>query len=262
MQQTAALTIRAMPDLLLHALALLAGVAAGFINTLAGSGSFVVLPALLALGLTSHEANATNRVGVLCSSFVGAARFRQAGAIARSQLAWLLVPSVLGAVVGAALAAKLDPHAFDLWVGALMLAMLALVIFEPERMLKDVAAPARVSAPGSVLALFAIGVYGGFIQAGVGILLLLALSLVAGMPVKRANAAKLLIVFVYTVPALLVFVLDGDVRWWIGLLMAVGQSLGAHLAVGFTIARADANKWIRRLLLVMLPATTIKLWFF
>src|SRR5262245_57760944 len=144
------------------------GFAAGFINTLAGSGSLLTLPVLILLGLPANVANGTNRVGVLLQNVVAVATFRRHGAL-DAKGAWrLIVPAVAGSLVGAALAVDLDEALLRRIIAVLMLVMLGVMLLRPERWLaehkRERAAPAWVEIP----LFFAIGFHGGFIQVGVG----------------------------------------------------------------------------------------------
>jgi uncharacterized membrane protein YfcA len=211
------------------------GLIAGFINTLAGSGSLITLPILILLGLPANVANGTNRVGVLLQNVVAVATFQRRGALEAAGTWKLVLPSVVGSVIGAALAVDLDEALLRRIIGALMLVMLAVMLFKPERW---IAAHANRREPRlwvEVPLFFAIGVYGGFIQAGVGIFLLAGLVLGAGFNLVGANAMKNLIVLVFTAAALVVFIVNDQVQWTLGLLLAAGQSVGAwaaaHLAV-------------------------------
>ncbi len=243
-------------------LTIAAGVASGFINTLSGGGSYLVLPLLLGLGLDSHAANATNRVGVLMQSLVGFRTFQKSRPLPRPLLLRLSIPMVLGGIVGASIAVKLDSRVLDIVIGALLVLLLGLVLWKPERFLKPPADPPSTLRPHSYVIMFSLGVYGGFIQAGIGLFLLAALVLDLGLGLVSANAAKLLLVLLITLPALAIFGAAKQVVWPIGLALGVGQSLGAFVAARFATRKAEADKVIRWLLLIVLPATAIKLWFF
>lgn len=243
-------------------LSALAGVASGFINTLSGGGSYLVLPMLLAIGLPAQVANATNRVGVLVSGVVGFSTLQRKVALPRALLVRLSVPMLIGGIAGAFTAVHLDPHAFDLVIGALLLGMLGLVLWKPERFLKPASDVPHSLRPRTFFFMLMIGFHGGFIQAGVGLFLLAALVLDVGLDLVRANTAKILLVLLVTAPALLIFGHASQVDWKIGLLLAVGQSIGAFAAAHFATKKQGIDSFIRKVLIVVLPATTIKLWFF
>lgn len=233
-------------------LALLAGFIAGVVNTLAGSGSLVTLPLLVFLGASAGVANGTNRIGVLVQSGVGALGFRRGGArLPRG--AWRLIASgVIGALVGAAVAVDLNERLLERIIAVLMAFMLVVVLIKPQRWLQERSEEAR-EAPGllAVAGFFAIGLYGGFIQAGVGVVLLAAMVLGLGYDLATSNYVKLVIVLVYTVPAIGVFLSNDQIDWGLGLLLAVGQSLGAWAAARFATESRQANLWIRRLLIAV-----------
>jgi hypothetical protein len=213
------------------------GFVAGFINTLAGSGSLLTLPILILLGLPANVANGTNRVGVLLQNIAAVATFQQRGALPLAGSWKLIVPSVVGAVVGAELAVDLDEALLRQTIGVLMLVLLAVMLLNPERWIAAHAAPREPRLLVEVPLFFAIGVYGGFIQVSVGLFLLAGLVLGAGYNLVGANALKNLIVLVFTAAALVVFVVNDQVQWTLGLLLGGGQALGAWVAAHFAVRR-------------------------
>lgn len=242
------------------ALALVAGVVAGVINTLAGSGSFLTLPALILLGLPPHVANGTNRLGILIAGLVSVGTFRAEGALETRGLSGLVVPSILGAIVGAWIAVDLDPEVMHTAIGVIMLVMLGMLLFRPARWLaRDEDPTARRGPLLTVPVFFLIGVYGGFIQAGVGLFLLAGLVLVRSLDLVRANALKSLLVLLFTVPATVVFCVAGQVEYGIGLLMALGQAAGAFLGARFATRMDGSERWIRWLLIAILALSCLKL---
>lgn len=247
-----------MWDVLPYLIAAVAGIAAGFLNTLAGSGSFLTLPALVWLGLPTQIANATNRVGILIAAVVAARSFPKDFGLPRPDLVRLLVPCSLGALLGAIAAAKLDPRAMDHVVGVLMLAMLVVIVARRGRSAPP-EGPIGPRGAKTFWIFLAIGAYGGFIQAGVGIFLLAGLVSNVRLPLRRANAVKLLLVLVFTIPAVLIFIHEDQIRWRIGLWMALGQSVGAWAAARFASSSPRADLWIHRVLIVVLAATSLRL---
>ena len=233
------------------------GFAAGFINTLAGSGSLITLPILILLGLPANIANGTNRVGILLQNIVAVETFRRHGTLDGTGNIKLIVPAVLGAVAGAALAVHLDAALLKRVIGALMLVMLFVVLWRPNRWLARHAGERSARLWIQAPLFFAIGAYGGFIQAGVGILLLAGLVLSAGHDLVGANAVKNLIVLVFTIAALAVFVVNGQVRWELGLLLGVGNAVGAWSAARLALRRGAA--FVRWVLIVVLLAASIAL---
>lgn len=210
------------------------GVVAGVINTLAGGGSLLTLPLLMFAGLPAGVANGTNRVGVLLGSVVAAIRFRrEPGLDARVPLVEL-VPAVLGALVGSWLSVDVDEALFRRIVGVALLGMLALLLARPSAWLVGRAHASPRWA--RVLGFAAIGLYGGFLQAGVGMFLLAGAVLLSGTDLVVANARKVVHVAIFTVPALAVFVAADQVRWPEGLALAAGTTFGSWLGARWTVA--------------------------
>jgi uncharacterized protein len=234
------------------------GLAAGFINTVAGGGSSITLPMLMFLGLSPNVANGTNRVAILLQSLVGAGTFRK-NKVLRYDEGWRLsVPSALGALAGALAAVEVSDDVMRWVITGLMIAMLLLVLFNPEAWIRNQAGD-NVRKPGTIqyLIFFLIGFYGGFIQVGVGFLLLAGLVLGQGFDLVRANGLKVMIVLVYTVIALFIFWHSNHIHLWIGVLLGTGSMAGAYAGAKFTI-RGGA-RYVRYFLIAMLLVMIIKL---
>ncbi|MFO8041942.1 MAG: TSUP family transporter [Alkalispirochaeta sp.] len=237
-----------MPDLLdlnfvQLAIILAAGVAAGFINTLAGGGSLLTIPALLFAGLASPVANATNRVAVVMQSLVAAGRFRQKKVFVLAEALPMLIPAFVGSVIGASIAAELDQRVFDIVLGIVLVSMVATLFFNPARLAErfvasgDGAGPTVLHRVMTVVAFFGIGLYGGFIQVGVGFLLIIGISTLFGFDLVKTNAVKLLVVGLYSLFALAIFAWHGQVLWLHGVVLGVGNVLGALLGVRLALHR-------------------------
>ncbi len=242
-----------------HYLAVVAaGFVAGFINTLAGSGSLVTLPVLIFLGLPANVANGTNRVAILLQNVVGVGSFRQQKVLDLRGGLMLAAPAIVGSIVGAQIAVNLDEQMMRRTIGALMVAMLAVILVRPKRWLEGRPEVGNQYLTWKqLLTFFAIGVYGGFIQAGVGIFLLAGLVLGVGYDLVRANAVKVLIVLCFTGFALTVFLINGQVRWSVGLILAVGNMLGAWVAARMAVARGAT--FVRWLLIAVVAVASAKL---
>lgn len=245
-----------MVDALWYGMLIAAGFIAGIVNTIAGGGSFLTLPALMLFGLDPQLANGTNRVAVLFSSASATLTFDKHGHLDRKAAMKLTIPTMLGVPVGALLAIKLPPSAFEGVFGALFLAMAVLLISNPKRLTKKTTPKER--SPAVMFGIFfAIGIYVGFIQAGMGILLLLAMSLLKTGDLVASNAVKNLIGFIVTLVATAMFVIYGLVQWLPGLTMAAGNVVGG--VVGAKLAIAKGNRLIFGFLIVVMIATGLKL---
>ncbi|MCP4202588.1 MAG: sulfite exporter TauE/SafE family protein [bacterium] len=240
-----------------YPLLIAAGFVAGFVNTLAGSGSLVTLPALIFLGLPPTVANGTNRLAILMQNVVAVSRFRDFGVLEIRKSGWLALPAVFGAIVGARLAVDLDEEILRRTIGALFLLLLPVIAFRPQRWL--VGRQSDLPGHGWALwvGLFLVGVYGGFIQAGVGIFLLVCLVLGAGYDLVRANAIKVLIVLCFTVFALAVFIRHDQVSWLPGLTLGIGNMAGAWWAT--RLATERGARFVRWLLLIVVAVSGVLL---
>lgn len=235
-------------------LLLLAGLGAGAVNAVAGGGSFLALTALVVgAGLPVEVANGTNRVAILLQSGAAIWAFGDTGRGHGGLVLRLAPATLLGGLLGAQLSLELPRAVLEGVVGLAMLAMVAVVAARPQRLLRPRAA--GVWAPGprpgrADLVFFGIGVYGGFLQAGVGVMLLLALVGLAGRELVGANVPKLLLALVFTVPALGVFLAQGAVAWGPGLVLGLGSVLGGVL--GARLAVRGGAELVRGVLVVVL----------
>jgi uncharacterized membrane protein YfcA len=235
-----------------------AGFAAGFINTLAGSGSLITLPLLIFLGMPANVANGTNRVGILMQNVVAVGSFRHQRVLDLRGGLMLSAPAIVGSVLGAQIAVNLNEQVMRTVIGALMVVMLVVILIRPKRWLEGHGEVENHRLSWSqILIFFAIGVYGGFIQAGVGIFLLAGLVLSAGYELVRGNAVKNLIVLLFTVSALIVFLINDQVVWVIGLIMGIGNMLGAWVASRMAVERGAP--FVRWVLIAVVAASGAKL---
>ncbi|MFP4066320.1 MAG: sulfite exporter TauE/SafE family protein [Spirochaetaceae bacterium] len=220
-----------------------AGVIAGFVNTLAGGGSLLTLPALIVLGLPSPIANATNRVSVVMQTAVATERFRRNDKLAIRPAASAIFSSIAGAIAGAFIAAELPEEVFDVALALVLLLVVATVFVRPRTGGTEKAfhGPQWIQVP----VFFVIGVYGEFVQAGVGFLLIAGVTWFLGQDLVQTNATKVLVVFVYSLFALGVFFLYGQVAWVPGVFLGAGSMAGAWLGVRFAVRRgAKAVRWV------------------
>lgn len=225
------------------AILVLGGLAAGAVNTLAGGGSLLTVPLLVLVGLPGTVANGTNRIGVLVQSLTAIWRFRAAGVGDLRAVVPVLIPVVAGSLAGAALAAQLSDEGFEKVFGIVMLLLLVPTLRPPRSARGGPATPWPAALRWLVF--LAIGFYGGALQAGVGIVLLVALSH-TGLDLVRGNAVKVAVVAAVTLVALPVFVLEDQVRWLAGGVLAAGQAAGA--ALGARLAVAGGERLIRPVL--------------
>ena len=224
------------------------GLFAGVVNTLAGGGSLLTVPLLIFTGLPADVANGTNRVGVLIQNGVASWGFWREGVPGFRQAGPLVLPVAAGAVVGAYGVSQLDARVFQRLFGLVMLLLLV-----PTLRGARVADAVRASGPGWLRAAsyFGIGLYGGAFQAGVGILLIYALSL-GGAGLVRSNAVKVVLNSCFTLVVLPIFLLAGQVAWVPALVLGAGFALGGLL--GPRLAVRGGEGLVRAVLAVAVVA--------
>jgi len=239
-------------------LALLAGVGlvAGWINTIAGAGSLLLLPALMFAGLPADAANATNRISVLVQSLFAVWGYRSAGMKVGSAERRFTFVAALGGVLGAWIASLMSASAVRDAIVIAMGVMLVLSLVPRRKGGEETTLPAPT--PLTLAGLFAIGIYGGFLQAGVGILVLLFLSLAAGAGLVASNVLKSTVTLALAIVSLAVFAWRGETIDPIrGGAMAIGSALGGYLGAHATVKLGE--KWIRAAIIVAVALSMVKL---
>ncbi len=237
------------------------GLVTGVINTLAGGGSLLTLPMLIFLGLPPSVANGTNRVAILIQSIVTNAGFRSKGINTYPFSIYFGISATLGAILGAQLAIEIDGALFNKILAIIMVVVVAYLVLNRKSTLEDLAE--RVSGKHlwtSIILFFFVGIYGGFIQAGVGFLMLLVLSGINRFSLVKSNALKIVITGIYTVFAVIIFYLNDKINWEYGLILAAGNALGGWFASRWSVNKGDGL--VKIFLVIMVIIMAIKLWFF
>lgn len=214
------------------------GMFAGVINSMAGGGGFLTLPLMMALGLPAGVANGTMRVAVLMQNLVSTATFHQKGVREYATTARLILPIAVGSGVGAWLATLISDDLLTPLFGAILVAWALLLWLRPSSFDDRDEEPRSPTALTYALG-FLIGIYGGFMQAGVGFPLLALLVTHLGYSPVRANSIKVVIVLGYTIVALPVFAFAGQVAWIHGAALAVGAMLGAFIGTRWQLEKGS-----------------------
>ena len=227
-------------------LLLLAGFLVGFINTIAGSGTVITYSLFMMLGLPANFANGTIRLGVVMQTLVAGLNFRKHQKLDFKKGLKLAIPVIVGSVIGAQIAASIDENIFRKILAGVLFIMLIFLFADPKRWLKDqLHLINRKPDFLQISIFFGIGLYGGFIHIGVGIILLSAIVLNAGYDLVKANAIKIMIVFLYSPFALVVFMLNSQVHYGIGLIAAIGNIAGGVIGSNMAISKGSGFvRWI------------------
>tara|TARA_Y100001936_G_scaffold243126_1_gene281488 strand:+ start:531 stop:1283 length:753 start_codon:yes stop_codon:yes gene_type:complete len=239
---------------------LICGVIAGFINTVAGGGSLLTLPILIFMGLPSNIANGTNRIAIFMQNIFSISGYKSRGVSDFKYSSWLSVSALIGSIIGAKIAININEDMFNKILSVVIIIVVLSIIYNKK--------PFNINSENisiekkiiSVIMFFFIGIYGGFIHAGVGFLILSILSNYNGIQLSKANSIKVFVVFVYTFFALIVFIMENKINWILGINLGIGNSIGGWIASRWSYNKPD--KIIKIFIIISSAIMAIKLWYF
>lgn len=239
---------------------LICGVIAGFINTVAGGGSLLTLPILIFMGLPSNIANGTNRIAIFMQNIFSISGYKSRGVSDFKYSSWLSVSALIGSIIGAKIAININEDMFNKILSVVIIIVVLTIIYNKK--------PFNINSENisiekkiiSVIMFFFIGIYGGFIHAGVGFLILSILSNYNGIQLSKANSIKVFVVFVYTFFALIVFIMENKINWILGINLGIGNSIGGWIASRWSYNKPD--KIIKIFIIISSAIMAIKLWYF
>ncbi|MCK5170154.1 MAG: sulfite exporter TauE/SafE family protein [Bacteroidales bacterium] len=223
----------------------------GVINTIAGSGTVITYSLFMMLGLPVNLANGTIRLGVIMQTLASTLNFKRHNALDWKKGFKLALPVVVGSIVGAQIAVEINEAVFEKILAGILLVMLFFIFYKPERWLKNQVQ--KIHSKPTIIQLilfFFIGLYGGFIHIGVGIFMLSVLVLNAGYDLVKANAIKVMTIFLYSPFALAVFIMNDQVHYGMGLIAAIGNIFGG--IVGSKMAISWGNSFVRWVLMIVI----------
>lgn len=250
-----------MPDALTSSLLLFfAGLVAGTLNIIAGGGSMLTLPVMIFLGLPPTVANGTNRVAIVIQSVGATWSFHRRKLISREWVLLAVPPALVGVVIGTLAAVRIGDLAFQRILAVILVGAAAWTVWRPIKPPEEGEAlpPSGARRWAFVAFFFLVGAYGGFIQAGVGFIIL-AVTSAGGLNLIRGNALKVTLILGFTPVALAVFAWTGKVDWAMGFALAAGNLLGALAGVRLQILKG--HKWVRRVVTLTIIAFAIRLLF-
>jgi uncharacterized membrane protein YfcA len=239
-------------------LLIISGVFVGFINTLAGGGTIISISLFMFMGLPANIANGTNRIAVILQNITSVTEFKRKKVLDSRKGTALAIPTMIGAILGAQIASDINEEIFEKALAIVMIVMVCFIVIKPSKWLKGQQdLMDRKVTWWQILLFFLIGIYGGFVQVGVGYFILAGVVLGAGFDLVKANAIKVWIVLLYTPMALLVFILNDQVRWDYGLVHSIGNIIGAYLASHFAVAWGV--NFVRWVMIVIIVVTVLHL---
>lgn len=248
-----------MNETLLLLILALIGFIAGVINTLAGGGSLLTLPMLIFMGLPPTVANGTNRIGIFIQSITSIAGFKSKGIKPTKFGIFLGISALIGSLIGAQIAVEIKGDIFNKILAIVMLIVVLFMVFKPKTTIVNMLERTKGKHFWfSFVVFFFIGIYGGFIQAGVGIFILAALTVINSLNLVTSNAVKVLVVFIYTLGAIAIFAYNNQIDYLYGIVLAIGNASGGWIASRWSVKKGDGL--VRIFLIIMVIAMAIKLW--
>lgn len=249
------------PQLWQAALLVGVGVVAGFLNVLAGGGSLLTVPVMVFLGMPGPVANGTNRIAILAQNLSAIRAFKKKGFSDFKLSLTLSACALPGAVAGALLGTQLHGIWFNRILAVIMLGVMLIMYLDKSspNQASDTH-PSRTQMIRGHIMMVGVGFWGGFIQIGVGFIIMPVLNRVMGLDLVRTNMHKVFIIATYTVAALAVFSSQVPIMWAAGAALAVGTSIGGYLGANASVVKGE--KLIRHVLNIVLIVFIIKLLLF
>ncbi len=235
------------------------GLAAGFFNVVAAGGSLLSIPLLIFLGLPPTVANGTNRVAIMAQNILATGRYHKKKLIPYSFAIWPAISATLGSLVGAWLANAIAEHNFQRILAVVMAVVALTLLVSPSQRNFEIRITGRHKWL-TIIGFFFVGIYGGFLHAGIGVFMLLILTSVSRFNLVTANAIKIFVALIYITASFVVFIANGSINWKYGLILAIGNTTGGWL--GTLVVVNKGEKWIKYILIAVVIGMSIKLWFF
>lgn len=244
-----------MPDLIGIIILFAVGAVAAFINVNAGGGSSLTLPVLIFLGLDPSVANGTNRVAILFQNVSAVYAFKEEKFYELKNSLILSALTLPGAIIGAVTAVSISDELFEKILGVIMIFIIITMILpkkKTEKTESDFTIDWKI-----VMAMIVVGFYGAFLQVGVGFLLMASFQYLMKLDLIRVNMHKVFVVFIFTLPALLVFILTDNINWFYGLTLAAGNAFGGWWGAKLSVKKGE--KLIKFVLIVAILIMALKL---
>ena len=240
-------------------LLLIVGLISGMINTVSGGGSLLTLPILIFIGLPPNVANGTNRVQLVLQNLFAVSGFKSKGVSDFKFSSWLSFSAIIGSVIGVQIAVDIPEEIFKKTLSIIMIFVLFSLFFKKNNY-KELTNQNIKNKLLSIILFFFVGIYGGFIHAGVGFIILTILSNINNIKLSNGNSIKVFVAFAFSISSLLIFFLEDKVNWVYGINLGLGSALGGWLASRWSVNKSDFT--IKIILGLTITFMSFKLWFF
>jgi len=237
------------------------GIIAGAINIVAGGGSLLTLPMLIFLGLPPNVANGTNRIAIIIQNIFAVSGFKSKGVSSFPYSIYLAISATLGAILGALWAVDIKGELFNKILAVIMVIIVIYMVIKRRTSTEELVE--RLTGKHfwlGIIAFFFVGIYGGFIQAGVGFIMLLFLSGINRFSLVKSNAIKVFVALIYSISAVAVFAYNDMINWKYGLVLSIGNAAGGWFMSRWSVKKGDGL--VKIFLIIMVTAMAVKLWFF
>lgn len=234
---------------------LIIGFLVGFINVIAGGGSVFVLPFLIFLGLDHNTANGTNRIGIFMQT-LAAVRTYKRDFYEEYPIGWKMsLLTIPGAITGTITAVNVSSEVFEMILALVMIFVMFTMVFNIKINNHD--EELNTLPKIMYLIMFLVGFYGGFIQVGIGFILMFVVNKFLNKNLVKTNFHKSFIVMIYTIPSLIIFILNDNIDWLLGIVLGIGSAIGSYVSVKVSIKNGD--KVIKPILIVSMLVIILKL---
>ncbi len=251
--------MEALPEVVQYLLIFIVGILSSFINVNAGGGSAISVGLLTLLGVPVSIANGTNRVGVFTAGVSSVKTFRRNGKLDVKGAIPFALLAIIGSILGAYTASVLSPEIFKKYLAVSLLFVIS-TLFIPKASKKE-CDTSNIKVLISYPLMLLVGFYGGFIQAGVGFLIMALYRHLQNLDLVQINARKMLITTLFTFPAILIFAIKGQINWGYALVLAVGNYLGATIATKASINKGDTFvKYILAIAMFLIALKFFNIW--
>ena len=235
----------------------LAGFVSGAINTVAGGGSLLTLPILIFMGLPPSVANGTNRIQLIFAQFFAVCGYKSKGLFDYKLSIWLAFSAILGSIIGARIAVEVPEEFFKKILSIIMILVMINIFFKKNKKVEETITSIKRQKL-SILLFFFIGLYGGFIHAGVGFLMILILCGINGFTITKANSIKVFVALFFTLFALFIFILESKINIIYGINLAIGSSLGGWITSRWSVKKSESS--MKYIICIILLILALRLW--